>query len=191
MFEKAIYHQLSDTTLNKLAHTGNLEADLLAIIEAYLETIELYGEIISIILWDFRLSEKDWHVSVLFIHDLFQRIFEDFIWLRADDRISFIDHISWDTCHTNLICLANLLLHIIFIHFALHTLLQRFTIQPHLPRGATQDLPLAGVLPFSIDHAKNDLMEFIPFPVRARIFGGFMCKTRVIDTLRGFEFHAV
>ncbi len=50
LFEKAIKHQLSDTPLNRLAYTGDLETDLLAIIEAYLETNALYGEIIPTIL---------------------------------------------------------------------------------------------------------------------------------------------
>lgn len=50
LFEKAVNHQLSDTPLNKLAYTGKLEADLLAIINAYMETNALYGEIIPTIL---------------------------------------------------------------------------------------------------------------------------------------------
>ncbi len=50
LFEKAIHHQLADTPLNKLLYTGELEADLIAIIEAYLKTNELYGEIIPTIL---------------------------------------------------------------------------------------------------------------------------------------------
>jgi AcrR family transcriptional regulator len=50
LFEKAIEHQLSDTPLNKIVYTGELEADLLAIVEAYVETNEMYGDIIPIIL---------------------------------------------------------------------------------------------------------------------------------------------
>ncbi len=50
LFEKAIHHQLADTPLNKLLYTGELEADLIAIVEAYLKTNELYGEIIPTIL---------------------------------------------------------------------------------------------------------------------------------------------
>ena len=50
LFEKVIEHQLSDTPLNKLAYTGDLEADLLAIVEAYIETNELHGNIIPILL---------------------------------------------------------------------------------------------------------------------------------------------
>lgn len=50
LFEKAIEQQLADTPLNKLVYTGDLEADLLAIVEAYIETNETYGDIIPIIL---------------------------------------------------------------------------------------------------------------------------------------------
>ena len=35
LFEKVIEHQLADTPLSKLVYTGDLEADLLAIVEAY------------------------------------------------------------------------------------------------------------------------------------------------------------
>jgi len=50
LFEKVIEHQLSDTPLNKLAYTGDLEADLLAIVDAYIETNELHGNIIPLLL---------------------------------------------------------------------------------------------------------------------------------------------
>jgi AcrR family transcriptional regulator len=50
LFEKAINCQLSDTPLNQLAYTDNLEADLLTIVEAYKETNEMYGEIIPTLL---------------------------------------------------------------------------------------------------------------------------------------------
>jgi AcrR family transcriptional regulator len=50
LFEKVIEHQLSDTPLNKLQYTGNLEADLVAIVETYIETNETHGEIIPILL---------------------------------------------------------------------------------------------------------------------------------------------
>lgn len=50
LFEKAIRHQLADTPLNQLRYTGELEADLIAIIEAYLKTNDLYGEIVPTIL---------------------------------------------------------------------------------------------------------------------------------------------
>jgi AcrR family transcriptional regulator len=50
LFEKVIEHQFSDTPLNKLVYTGDLEADLLAIVEAYMETNETYGQIIPVLL---------------------------------------------------------------------------------------------------------------------------------------------
>lgn len=50
LFEKVIEHQLSDTPLNKLIYTGDLEADLLTIVEAYVETNETHGNIIPILL---------------------------------------------------------------------------------------------------------------------------------------------
>ena len=50
LFEKVIEHQLADTPLNKLAYTGDLEADLLAIVEAYVETNETHGDIIPLLL---------------------------------------------------------------------------------------------------------------------------------------------
>ena len=50
LFEKVIEHQLADTPLNRLAYSGDLEADLLAIVEAYLETNEVHGNIIPLLL---------------------------------------------------------------------------------------------------------------------------------------------
>ena len=50
LFEKVIEHQLADTPLNKLVYTGDLEADLLAIVEAYVETNETHGNIIPLLL---------------------------------------------------------------------------------------------------------------------------------------------
>ena len=50
LFENAINHQLSDTPLNRLAYTGNLEADLLSIVDAYLETNASHGEILPALL---------------------------------------------------------------------------------------------------------------------------------------------
>jgi len=50
LFEKVIEHQLADTPLNKLVYTGELEADLLAIVEAYVETNETHGNIIPLLL---------------------------------------------------------------------------------------------------------------------------------------------
>jgi AcrR family transcriptional regulator len=50
LFEKAIEYQLGDAPLTKVAYTGNLEIDLLAIVESYVETNEAFGDIIPIIL---------------------------------------------------------------------------------------------------------------------------------------------
>lgn len=50
LFEKVIEHQLADTPLNKLVYTGDLEADLLAIVDAYIETNETHGNIIPLLL---------------------------------------------------------------------------------------------------------------------------------------------
>jgi len=50
LFEKVIEHQLANTALNKLVYTGDLEADLLAIVKAYQATNETHGNLIPIIL---------------------------------------------------------------------------------------------------------------------------------------------
>lgn len=50
LFERAIASRLATTPLNRLAYTGDLEADLLAIVRAYLLTNEAHGDIIPIIL---------------------------------------------------------------------------------------------------------------------------------------------
>lgn len=50
LFEKAIEHTLADTPLNRQAYTGDLAADLLAIVEAYLETNEQHGNIVALLL---------------------------------------------------------------------------------------------------------------------------------------------
>ena len=50
LFEKVIEHQLADTPLNKLSYTDDLETDLLAIVEAYIETNEAHGNIIPLLL---------------------------------------------------------------------------------------------------------------------------------------------
>jgi AcrR family transcriptional regulator len=50
LFEKAIEHRFSDTPLNKLVYTGDLEADLLAMVKAYMETNEINGQIIPVLL---------------------------------------------------------------------------------------------------------------------------------------------
>jgi len=50
LFERSINLQFSDAPLNKLVYTGDLEADLLAIVEAYMETNQIHGEIIPTLL---------------------------------------------------------------------------------------------------------------------------------------------
>ena len=50
LFQKAINQQLADTPLNKLAYTSNLKADLLAIVEAYMATYQIFGPIIPALL---------------------------------------------------------------------------------------------------------------------------------------------
>lgn len=50
LFERAIATRLVDTPLNRLAFTGDLEADLLAIVQAYLLTNEAHGDIVPMIL---------------------------------------------------------------------------------------------------------------------------------------------
>ncbi|MGA9192710.1 MAG: TetR/AcrR family transcriptional regulator, partial [Anaerolineales bacterium] len=50
LFEQAIRQRLSDTTLAKVAYTGDLEADLRTVVEAYIETNDLHGDIVPLIL---------------------------------------------------------------------------------------------------------------------------------------------
>lgn len=50
LFEKAVNHLLADAPLGRLAYTGDLEADLLSIVTAYMRTNEMYGEIIPTLL---------------------------------------------------------------------------------------------------------------------------------------------
>jgi AcrR family transcriptional regulator len=50
LVERAIAHRLADTPLNRLAYTGDIEVDLLAIVSAYLETNEIHGDIVPIML---------------------------------------------------------------------------------------------------------------------------------------------
>lgn len=49
LFERVVNERLSDTPLSTLAYTGDLEADLLAIVEAYLVTNEAFGDVVRII----------------------------------------------------------------------------------------------------------------------------------------------
>lgn len=50
LIERAIEHQLSSTPLHYVSYTGALRADLLAILQAYVETVEQYGEIMPMLL---------------------------------------------------------------------------------------------------------------------------------------------
>jgi AcrR family transcriptional regulator len=50
LFKKAVNHLLADAPLSRLVYTGDLEADLLAIVEAYIQTNLMYGEIIPTLL---------------------------------------------------------------------------------------------------------------------------------------------
>ncbi len=50
LFVQAIKHRFSDTPLNNVVPTGKLEADLLAIVEAYLDTNKTHGDIVAILL---------------------------------------------------------------------------------------------------------------------------------------------
>lgn len=52
LFEMAIEHLLADTPLNNLVYTGNLRADVSAIVDAYVETNNEYRDIIPIILME-------------------------------------------------------------------------------------------------------------------------------------------
>lgn len=50
LIERAIEHQLSATPMSKLSYSGDLRADLIRILEAYMATVETYGEIMPLIL---------------------------------------------------------------------------------------------------------------------------------------------
>lgn len=50
LFEKAIDHLFSETPLNRLVYSGELEADLLAIVKAYIATNATHGDIFPILL---------------------------------------------------------------------------------------------------------------------------------------------
>ena len=49
LIDRAIQHQFSDTPLNKLAYTGALQADLLAILQAYVEVSQIHGDIMPVL----------------------------------------------------------------------------------------------------------------------------------------------
>jgi AcrR family transcriptional regulator len=50
LIERAIEQQLSTTPLHDVSYTGDLRADLLAILQAYVATVEAYGEIMPMLL---------------------------------------------------------------------------------------------------------------------------------------------
>lgn len=50
LIEQAIAHQLSTTPMSSVNYSGDLRADLITILEAYLATVETYGEIIPMLL---------------------------------------------------------------------------------------------------------------------------------------------
>jgi AcrR family transcriptional regulator len=50
LIERAIEQQLSTTPLHDVSYTGDLRADLIAILEAYAATVEAYGEIMPMLL---------------------------------------------------------------------------------------------------------------------------------------------
>ncbi|MFN2195852.1 MAG: TetR/AcrR family transcriptional regulator [Anaerolineales bacterium] len=50
LIERAIEHQLSEAPLSTVAYTGDLQADLYAILEAYVQTNDEYGEIMPVLM---------------------------------------------------------------------------------------------------------------------------------------------
>ena len=50
LFLQAIDHQLAATPLNRLAYTGDLKADLLSIVQAYIATYQIFGPVIPALL---------------------------------------------------------------------------------------------------------------------------------------------
>jgi AcrR family transcriptional regulator len=58
LIEQAIKAQFLDVPLAKVAYTGDLQSDLLAIIEAYLETSEMVGDILPILLIEIPRNSK-------------------------------------------------------------------------------------------------------------------------------------
>ena len=58
LIEKAIQFQLAETPLDKVIYTGDLRADLEAIVQAQIETDALYGDILSMLLVEVPLYEE-------------------------------------------------------------------------------------------------------------------------------------
>lgn len=52
LIDKAIQHLFSDTPLNNLSYSGVLEADMLAILQAYVDVSEMYGDIVLILFFE-------------------------------------------------------------------------------------------------------------------------------------------
>ena len=52
LMAQAIEQRLSDTPLNKLVYTGDLEADVMSILQAYVEVSEQHGEIMPMLLFE-------------------------------------------------------------------------------------------------------------------------------------------
>ena len=52
LIDQAIRHQLADTPLNRLDYTGALRADLLSILQAYVEVSNLHGDIILLLFFE-------------------------------------------------------------------------------------------------------------------------------------------
>jgi AcrR family transcriptional regulator len=50
LYAKAIDHRLSDTPLNHLTYSGDLESDITAIVEAYVETYQIHGDVVAILI---------------------------------------------------------------------------------------------------------------------------------------------
>ena len=49
LIEKAIQYHFSDTPLNRLGYTGELQADLRAILQAYVEVSKAHGDIMLVL----------------------------------------------------------------------------------------------------------------------------------------------
>jgi AcrR family transcriptional regulator len=52
LIAQAIEQRLSDTPLNRLVYTGDLEADVMSILQAYVEVSEQHGEIMPVLLFE-------------------------------------------------------------------------------------------------------------------------------------------
>ena len=56
LFEMAINHEWSDVPLSRLAPTGDLEGDLRAIVDAYIETNQAHGAVVPMLLTELSRS---------------------------------------------------------------------------------------------------------------------------------------